>query len=121
MENRLCPLCQLSKNVEDFRKSHFIPASLYHSGKEGLQYGTRSGSGRLKRHIKEFLLCNACERLLDEGGESYVLSHIAAKVTNEFPLHMKLRVALPREAIRKSLVFPEMISGSIWRSSVISP
>jgi hypothetical protein len=35
---------------------------------------------------------------LDEGGESYVLSHIAAKVMDEFPLHLKLRLALPRES-----------------------
>jgi hypothetical protein len=95
---RVCPLCQDAKDVKEFRKSHFIPAGLYHSGKKGLQYGTRSGTGRLERHIKDLLLCNACERLLDEGGESSVLSHIAAKVTDEFPLHRKLSLALPRES-----------------------
>jgi hypothetical protein len=52
----------------------------------------------LERHIKDLLLCNASERLLDEGGESCVLSHIAAKVTDEFPLHRKLSVALARES-----------------------
>jgi hypothetical protein len=95
---RVCPLCQAAKDIEEFRKSHFMPAALYHSGKKGLQYGTRSRTGRMERHIKDLLLCNACEHLLDEGGESCVLSHIAAKVTDEFPLHGKLSLALPRES-----------------------
>lgn len=100
MEQQVCPLCQITKHLKDFRKSHFIPASLYHFGKKGLQYGTRSGTGRLEkqRHIKDLLLCSACESLLDQGGESYVLSQIAAKVTDEFPLHGMLSLALPRES-----------------------
>lgn len=97
MGQRVCPLCQITKDLNDFRKSHFIPAGLYHSGKKGLQYGTRSGTGPLERHIKDLLLCSTCERLLAEGGESYVLSHIAAKVTGDSPLHRKLSLALPRE------------------------
>jgi hypothetical protein len=96
MEPQVCPLCQ--KHSKDFRKSHLIPASLYHSGKKGLQYGTRSGTGRLEKHIKDLLLCSACELLLDQGGESYVLSQIAAKVTDEFPLHTMLNLALSRES-----------------------
>lgn len=95
---RICPLCQVGREAGDFRKSHFIPAGLYHSGKKGLQYGMPSGSGLLQQHIRDLLLCNRCEHLLDEGGESYVLSHIAAKVTDDFPLHRKLRLALPRES-----------------------
>jgi hypothetical protein len=96
MGQRVCPLCQITKPLTDFRKSHFIPAGLYHSGKKGLQYGTRFGSGRLEREIKDLLLCSGCERLLDKGGESYVLSHIAAKVKGDSPLHRALRLALPR-------------------------
>lgn len=96
-EQQVCPLCQLTKQLGDFRKSHFIPAGLYHSGKKGLQYGTRSGTGRLEKEIKELLLCSTCESVLAQGGESYVLSQIAAKVTKEFPLHKKLTLALPRE------------------------
>lgn len=98
MGQRICPLCQITKDLMDFRKSHFIPAGLYHSGKKGLQYGTRSRVDDLERHIKDLLLCSTCERLLDEGGESYVLSHIAAKVTDDFPLHRALSLALPRES-----------------------
>src|SRR4051794_28008455 len=98
IEQRICPLCQTTKDVKDFRKSHFIPAGLYHSGKKGLQYGTTSGIGRLERQIKDLLLCSRCEQVLDEGGESYVLSHIAAKVTDDFPLHRVVSLALPRES-----------------------
>lgn len=97
-EQKVCPLCQITKSIEDFRKSHFIPASLYHSGKKGLEYGTRTGTGRFEREIKDLLLCSACESVLDEGGESYVLSQIAPKVMKDFPLHRKLSLALPRES-----------------------
>jgi hypothetical protein len=37
MGSKICPLCNAEKDAGDFRKSHFIPASLYHSGKKGLQ------------------------------------------------------------------------------------
>jgi len=97
MEQQVCPLCQVTRHLKDFRKSHFMPASLYHSSKKGLQYGTRSGTGRLEREIRDLLLCSTCEGLLDRGGESYVLSQIAAKVTNEFPLHRMLSDAPPLE------------------------
>jgi hypothetical protein len=109
MGSKICPICNAEKNAGDFRKSHFIPASLYHSGKKGLQFGTRSGSGKMERHIKDLSLCDTCERLLDEGGESYVLSHIAANVTDEFPLHLKLRLALRAKAIPTCRVFPVTI------------
>jgi hypothetical protein len=97
-EQRACPLCQITKPIDDFRKSHFIPASLYHSGKKGLEYGTQTGAGRLEREIKDLLLCSTCESVLDNGGESYVLSLIAPKVMNKFPLHRKLSLAQPRES-----------------------
>lgn len=48
--------------------------------------------------MKEVLLCSTCESLLDQGGESYVLSQIAAKVTDEFPLHRMLSLDLRRES-----------------------
>ncbi len=98
MPEQLCPLCQLPKDASEFRKSHFVPAALYHSGTKSLQYATRVRTGTLVNHIKDLLLCNACELLLDQNGESEVLLHIAAKVQDEFPLHEKLRVALPRES-----------------------
>ena len=63
-KQQVCPLCQITKQGGDSRKSHFIPASLYHSGKKGLQYGTRTGTGRLKREIKDLLLCSTCESVL---------------------------------------------------------
>jgi hypothetical protein len=130
MEQQVCPLCQITKHLKDFRKSHFIPAGLYHSGKKGLQYGTRSVTGRLERHIKDLLLCSTCERLLDQGGESYVLSQIAAKVTDEFPLHRMLSLALPRESnpdisrfsgddlgidMEK---FAHFVLGIVWRAAI---
>ena len=43
------------------------------------------------------LLCGGCEGLFDRNGESEALKHIAAKSFKRFPLHEKLRLALPRE------------------------
>ena len=130
MEQQVCPLCQIAKHLKDFRKSHFIPAGLYHSGKKGLQYGTRSGTGRLEKEIKDLLLCSTCESFFDQGGESYVLSRIAAKVTDEFPLHRMLSDAPPLErypdislfsgddlgiGMRK---FAHFALGIVWRATV---
>lgn len=75
----------------------------------------------MERHIKDLLLCDTCEHLLDEGGESYVLSHIAAKVTYEFPLHLKLRLALARESYPDLSRFPVMIWEWTSRNSPILP
>ena len=58
----------------------------------------RITTGQARRQIKDLLLCSTCESLLNQGGESYVLSQIAAKVTNDFPLHRMLSLALPRES-----------------------
>jgi hypothetical protein len=98
MSDCRCPLCRREIEIGQLRKSHFIPRALYHSGKSDLQFATRSSSGKIKRHISDLLLCNACERRLDENGESEVLLHIAPKAGKRFPLHEKLRLALPREA-----------------------
>jgi hypothetical protein len=43
------------------------------------------------------LLCSSCEGLFDRHGEAEVLRHIAAKSHKRFPLHEKLKLALPRE------------------------
>lgn len=55
---------------------------------------TRSSTGTMKEDIKEYLLCKDCETRFNSMGESYVLSWIAPKA-NRFPLHERLRVALP--------------------------
>jgi hypothetical protein len=64
-------LCKITKDLKDFRKSHFEPAGLYRSGKKGHQYGTRSGTGRLEAYLRNAALRSTCERLLDEGGDVF--------------------------------------------------
>lgn len=99
MASYRCPLCQQDTDVAQLRKSHFIPAALYRPKNGSLRYGTRSASGKLTKHIKDFLLCSDCEQLLDQNGESEVLLHIAPKKGKSFPLSEKLRLALPRESM----------------------
>jgi hypothetical protein len=74
-----------------------MPAALYRAGRKSLEYATRSSSGKIDKHIKDLLLCRACERLFDENGESEVMFHTAPKAGHKFPLNGKLQVALPRE------------------------
>jgi hypothetical protein len=84
------------QDKERLIKSHYIPSALYASpGK--LEFATRESSGVVIEHMRVPLLCDECEGLFDSMGESEVLRHIAAKSSKYFPLHEKLRLALPRE------------------------
>jgi hypothetical protein len=89
-----CKLC-LRDGVE-LRESHYIPRALYPKQVKQ-QFATRRKAGVLKEEIKAYLLCEECEQRLDRNGESEVLCYVAAKSVKSFPLHDKLRLALPRE------------------------
>ena len=88
--------CKLCLEEKALQQSHYMPAALYPK-KQKLQYLTRSSSGAVVEHMKAPLLCMDCERLFDQNGESEVLRYIAPKSIKRFPLHEKLRLALPRE------------------------
>src|SRR5437879_1175737 len=94
MERGTCRLCLKDADLQD---SHYIPAALYPKGQK-LEYGTGTGTGVVVEHMKAPLLCLDCEKRFDQNGESEVLRHIAPKSVKRFPLHEKLRLALPREA-----------------------
>jgi hypothetical protein len=94
-------LC-LKKGAE-LLESHYMPAALYKAKK--LEYGTRSGTGLVAEDIKSPLLCFDCEQRFDREGESEVLLHIAPKSLKRFPLHEKLRIALPRDSDASSSRF----------------
>jgi hypothetical protein len=95
---QMCPLCEQPTAPGDLRKSHFIPKAFYYVGKKKLQFATRAAKGEVHKHIKNVLLCKACELRLDQNGESEVTRVLAPKVVDGFPLHEKLRLALPRES-----------------------
>jgi hypothetical protein len=88
----VCKLCLLEREL---RKSHYMPAALYPK-KQKMDYATRVSKGSLVNEIKDYLLCGECEGRFDQNGEDEVLKHIRPKVGKSFPLHEKLRVALPR-------------------------
>jgi hypothetical protein len=89
-------ICKLCTQEDELQESHFMPAALYPRGKK-LEFLSPSGVGLLKVQMKAHLLCRACETRFDQNGESEVLRHLAPKVTKRFPLHERLRLALPRE------------------------
>jgi len=96
-----CRLCRLEKPL---LKSHFLPRALYpKSG--GMEYRARNGSGLSAAQMKQYLLCKDCEERFDQGGETEVLLQIAAKNIKRFPLHEKLRLALPLRSGKNVLEF----------------
>jgi len=123
----ICKLCREEKNLQE---SHYIPAALYPKSQK-LEYATRIGSGVVVEHMKALLLCSNCERRFDQNGESEVLRHIAPKSVKRFPLHEKLRLALPREVEDDSISrfagydigldmdkFAYFTLSVVWRSAV---
>ena len=90
----ICKLCLLEK--DHLQNSHYMPAALYKTPKN-LEFATRQGSGLVGEHMTVPLLCDGCEMLFNKNGESEVLLHLATKSFKRFPLHEKLRLALPRE------------------------
>jgi membrane protease YdiL (CAAX protease family) len=56
----------------------------------------RDGPRQDGHEVRTLLFCGDCEVRLNRNGESYVLNLIATKA-KRFPLHEKLRLALPRE------------------------
>jgi hypothetical protein len=87
--------CKLCLEQKQLFESHLMPRALYAPGKKGIQYATRSQSGQNPEHIKAHLLCFDCEQRFDHLGESEVLRWLAPKARKTFPLHDRLRVALP--------------------------
>src|SRR5438874_1584749 len=87
--------CKLCLQQKQLRESHLMPSALYAPGKKGIQFSTRSQSGQNPKHMKTHLLCSDCEQRFNQLGESEVLRWLAPKARKEFPLHDRLRVALP--------------------------
>jgi hypothetical protein len=81
---------------KQLHESHLIPKALYTPGKKGIQYATRTQSGENPEQMKAHLLCFDCEQRFNNLGEWEVLRWLAPKAPKEdFPLHYRLRVALP--------------------------
>jgi hypothetical protein len=88
--------CKLCLKHKQLCESHLIPKALYAPGKKGIQYATRSQSGVNPEQMKAHLLCFDCEQRFNQLGEWEVLRWLAPKAPKEqFPLHDRLRVALP--------------------------
>ena len=87
--------CKLCLKQKQLLESHLMPNALYAPGKMGIQYATRTQSGQNPDHMKAHLLCVECERRFNQLGESEVLRWLAPKARKQFPLHDRLRVALP--------------------------
>jgi hypothetical protein len=87
--------CKLCLEQKQLLESHLMPNALYAPGKNGIQYATRTQSGQNPQHMKAHLLCSDCEQRFNRLGESEVLRWLAPKARKQFPLHDRMRVALP--------------------------
>lgn len=91
-----CPLCL---NEKEIVRSHLIPAAAYKNcrgGEGGKTDPILMSYEKIKitsRQVQEYLLCKDCERILNEGGEKWVLGKIASRTT--FPLYEALSVHEP--------------------------
>jgi hypothetical protein len=90
---------------KQLHESHLMPNALYAPGKKGIQYATRSQSGRDPEHLKAHLLCFGCEQRFNRLGESEVLRWLAPKARKRFPLAERMRIALPCANIRSFEVY----------------
>ena len=73
-------------------KSHFMPASLYDYCRKDEHSPIKVGKGFLlptDRQTWTYLLCNDCERILNDGGESWIADKLATW-ERSFPLYSVL-------------------------------
>jgi hypothetical protein len=87
--------CKLCHEERQLQLSDYMPAALYPKRMK-LQYVTPEKSGIIAERMRARVLCLSCERRFNREGESEVLRDIAPKSLKRFPLHEKLRLALPR-------------------------
>jgi hypothetical protein len=81
-----CSLCLETKNVVS---SHLIPRAMY-------EYCRPRGGNPIaisselviesSRQVKDYLLCLDCEELLNDGGETWLMPHLAQR-EGPFPFH----------------------------------
>lgn len=108
MKTKLEPVigrCKLCLQEKQLHESHLIPNALYAPGKKGIQFATRTQSGHNPEHLKAHLLCFECEQRFDRLGESEVLRWLAPKARRQFPLHDRLRVAVPWGEVRPYSIY----------------
>lgn len=91
--------CRLCLEEKDLLKSHFMPAALYPKHvKKKMEFVMRGGKVTTDGlEMTARALCPDCERRFDEGGESEVLAAITPKLIKRFPLHNRMRLAVPRD------------------------
>jgi hypothetical protein len=91
----VCKLCLEEK--KELQESHYIPAAIYPKNAT-LEFSSPISVSIVEDHITSPLLCRECEQLFNRNGESEVLLRIAPKLAKKsFPLHERMRLALPRE------------------------
>jgi len=123
-------ICKLCLQEADLLKSHYIPRALYPTKKQKSATSARDAIlvGPTP-HLRDYLLCRACETRFEQNGESEVLKWLAPKV-KRYPLNERFKLALPRERYADASRFAAydvgldaekfayFASSVVWRGSV---
>jgi hypothetical protein len=108
MERGVCKMCLLDK---DLVSSHLMPAGVYKYCRAGGVSPIRVGNGVVRATDLEtqyHLLCAECERILDMGGENWVIPKLATASRDSFPLY---------ELLAKGAAAHLGIDGGIYRAA----
>lgn len=86
MQQGICKLCLKEKQLVS---SHFMPRALYEYCRKGEHRPVKYGDGFLlptDRQTQDYLLCEDCELILSQGGESWIADKLATW-ERKFPLY----------------------------------
>src|ERR1700688_3291443 len=119
MQYGQCKLCLQNKNLAE---SHMMPRALYESCQmPGIDPILISEDVVMPatRHVKDYLLCSDCEKLLNRDGENWVLPKLVTK-ERDFPLYATLVSAGPILVDSEITVYSGAESHQIDVGSVIN-
>src|SRR4051794_17573254 len=83
-------VCKMCREEKELQKSHLLPAALYDYCRKGDQEPIRVTSEIVmstSRQTQDYLLCRACEGILNEGGERWIVGKFAKQDRVNFPLY----------------------------------
>src|SRR5262249_55434626 len=106
MRQGKCEMCHLMRDLHD---SHFLPKAGYKGARENSLKNPNPimlSGGKAKHsslQVRDYKFCTACEKRLNEGGESWVLKVIPNTYDGRFKVHEMIEHAIPVYA-RKGLV-----------------
>jgi len=83
-------ICKLCREEKELQRSHLLPAALYDYCRRPEMEPIRVTSEIVmstSRQTQDYLLCRACEGILNEGGEKWIVSQFVKPDRGSFPFY----------------------------------